>query len=120
MQRSGLTFRCLKRPRIVMARFEYIKLFMEYETDDMPVVYFYEVDLDGGRFCRRAIEIFHDGRVERIDDLYRDVIEAVPIPTAEELNAGVWGEGFRAFAVSEAEFDEIQRSGVYHGNLSAP
>ena len=102
-----------------MARFEYIKLFMEYETDDMPVVYFYEVDLDGGRFCRRAIEIFHDGRVERIDDLYRDVIEAVPIPTAEELNAGVWGEGFRAFAVSEAEFDEIQRSGVYHGNLSA-
>ena len=119
MQRSGLTFRCLKRPRIVMARFEYIKLFMEYETDDMPVVYFYEVDLDGGRFCRRAIEIFHDGRVERIDDLYRDVIGAVPIPTAEELNAGVWGEGFRAFAVSEAAFDEIWRSGVYHGNLSA-
>ena len=85
----------------------------------MHFVYVYEVDLDGGRFCRRAIEIFHDGRVERIDDLYRDVIEAVPIPTAEELNAGVWGEGFRAFAVSEAAFDEIWRSGVYHGNLSA-
>ena len=107
MQRSGLTFRCLKRPRIVMARFEYIKLFMEYETDDMPVVYFYEVDLDGGRFCRRAIEIFHDGCVERIDDLYCGVIEAVPIPTAKELNAGIWGEGFRAFAVSEAEFDKV-------------
>ena len=24
---------------------EYIQLFMEYESDDMPVVYFYEVDL---------------------------------------------------------------------------
>lgn len=103
-----------------MTRFEYIKLFMEYETDDMPVVYFYEVDLNDKRFCRRAIEIFHDGCVERIDDLYCGVIEAVPIPTAKELNAGVWGEGFRAFAVSEAEFDEIWCSGVYHGNLSTP
>lgn len=42
------------------SRFEYIKLFMEYEADDMPVVYFYEADLNGGRFCRRAIEIFRD------------------------------------------------------------
>lgn len=100
------------------SRFEYIKLFMEYESDDMPVVYFYEVDSDGGRFCRRAIEIFRDGRVERIDDLYRDAVEAVPIPTAEELNAGVWGRGFRAFAADEAEFEEIWRGGVYNGSLA--
>lgn len=100
------------------SRFEYIKLFMEYEADDMPVVYFYEADLNGGRFCRRAIEIFRDGCVERIDDLYRDAIEAVPIPTAEELNAGVWGEGFRAFAADEAEFEETWRGGVYNGSLS--
>lgn len=101
------------------SRFEYIKLFMEYKTDDMPVVYFYEVDSDGWRFCRRAIEIFRDWRVSRVDDLYRDAIETVPIPTVEELNAGVWGEGFRAFAVSEAEFEKVWRSGVYNGSLSA-
>lgn len=29
---------------------EYIKLFMEHESDDMPMVYFYEVDLNDDRF----------------------------------------------------------------------
>ncbi len=28
---------------------EYIQLFMEYESDDMPVVYFYEVSLMNDR-----------------------------------------------------------------------
>ena len=37
---------------------EYIQLFMEYESDDMPMVYFYEVDLDDGRFSLRAMEVF--------------------------------------------------------------
>ncbi len=31
---------------------------MEYESDDMPMVYFYEVDLDDGRFSLRAMEVF--------------------------------------------------------------
>ena len=43
------------------SRFEYIRLLMEYEADDMPVVYFYEADLDGGRFCRRAMTFFSSG-----------------------------------------------------------
>jgi hypothetical protein len=29
---------------------EYMKLFMEFESDDMPMVYFYEVDLNDNRF----------------------------------------------------------------------
>ena len=37
---------------------EYIQLFMEYESDDMPMVYFYEVDVNDDRFALRAIEIF--------------------------------------------------------------
>lgn len=37
---------------------EYIQLFMEYESDDMPMVYFYEVNLDDDRFALRAIEVF--------------------------------------------------------------
>lgn len=36
---------------------EYIQLFMEYESDDMPMVYFYEVDVNDDRFALRAIEI---------------------------------------------------------------
>lgn len=30
---------------------EYIHLFMEYESDDMPMVYFYEVDLNNDRLA---------------------------------------------------------------------
>lgn len=95
---------------------EYIKLFMEYESEDMPMVYFYEVNLDDNRFCRRAIEIFASRRVNLMDDLYRDVIEAVPIPTKEEFNGG---NGFRAFAVSQNEFEKVWESGVYNGNLAS-
>ena len=29
---------------------EYIQLFMQYESDDIPVVFFYEVDLKDNRF----------------------------------------------------------------------
>ena len=33
---------------------EYIQLFMEFEFEDMQVVYFYEVDQDNERFALRA------------------------------------------------------------------
>lgn len=102
-----------------MHRFEYIKLFMEFESDDMPVVYFYEVDPDDGRFARRAIEVFSDRRLRLIDDLYRDVIEALPIPTMDEFNAKAFGEAFRAKMISREEFEEIWKSSAYHGALSA-
>ena len=36
---------------------EYIKVFADYESDDMPVVYLYEVDLEDERLALRAIEI---------------------------------------------------------------
>lgn len=37
---------------------EYIQLFMEYESDDMPMVYFYEVDLNNDRLALREMEVF--------------------------------------------------------------
>lgn len=91
---------------------------MDYESKDMPVVYYYEVNLGDGRFCLRAIEIFADRRVHLMDDLYRDVIEAVPIPTEAEFNAHIWGEQFHALTVTKNEFEEIWACGVYHGDLS--
>ena len=72
---------------------EYIQLFMEYESDDMPMVYFYEVDVNDDRFALRAIEIFVDRTVKFYNDLYCDVVEVCPIPTVDELNEKVLGRG---------------------------
>lgn len=98
---------------------EYIKLFMEYIKDNLPVVYFYEVDLDNERLSLRDIDVFADRTVKTDDDPYRDVIEIVPIPTVEELNNGIWGEGFYASLITQKEFDEIWESEIYKGDLSA-
>ncbi len=98
---------------------EYIQLFMEYESDDLPMVYFYEVDLNDDRFALREIEIFADRTVKIDKDPYCDVIEACPIPTVDELNAKVWGEGFYATIISKEEFDEIWNTGIYNGSLTA-
>ena len=97
---------------------EYIQLFMEYESDDMPVVYSYEVDLKDDRFALRAIEVFIDREVKRYEDLYSDVIEACPIPTVDEFNAKVWGEGFWATMISKEKFDEIWNTGIYNESLT--
>lgn len=98
---------------------EYIQLFMEYESDDMPVVYFYEVDLKDNRFALRAIEVFADRTVKLENDLYCDVIEVCPIPTVDEFNTNVWGEGFYATIISKEEFDEIWNTRNYSKNLTA-
>ena len=95
---------------------EYIQLFMEYESDDMPMVYFYEVDLNDDRFALREIEVFVNGEVKLDDNPYDDVIEICPIPTVDELNAKVWGEGFYAAIISREEFNEIWNTGIYSGS----
>lgn len=98
---------------------EYIQVFMEYESDDMPMVYFYEVNLNGERFALRAMEVFVNRNIKMYGDLYCDVIEACPIPTIDELNAKAWGEGFYAAAVSKEEFNGIWNTGIYRGSLTA-
>ncbi len=98
---------------------EYIKLFMEYESDDLPLVYFYEVNLQDNRFILREIEVFIDRTVKLDDDPYREVIEMCPIPTVDELNAKVWGEGFYAKIISKEEFEEIWNTGIYNESLTA-
>ncbi len=98
---------------------EYIKLFIEYESDDLPLGYFYEVNLQDNRFILREIEVFIDRTVKLDDDPYRDVIEMCPIPTVDELNAKVWGEGFYAKIISKEEFEEIWNTGIYNESLTA-
>lgn len=92
---------------------------MEYESDNMPIVYFYEVDLNDERFALRGIEVFVDRTIEFYDDLYCDVIEACPIPTVDELNAKIWGEGFYATVISKEEFEQIWATEIYNGSLTA-
>ncbi len=92
---------------------------MEYEAADMPIVYFYEVDLNDDRFALRAIEVFADRTVTIYNDLYCDVMEICPIPTVDELNAKVWGEGFYATIISKDKFDKIWNTGIYTGSLTA-
>ena len=98
---------------------EYIQLFMAYESDDMPVIYFYEVDLKDNRFVLREMEVFADRTVKIENDFYRDVIEVCSIPTVDEFNAKVWGEGFYATIISKEEFDELWNTGIYNGSLTA-
>lgn len=59
---------------------EYIQLFMEFESDDMPMLYFYEVDLNDNRYTLRAMEVFPNRTVKCYHDFYKDVIEVCSIP----------------------------------------
>ena len=103
---------------VIGSNIEYVQLFMKYESDDMPMVFFYEIDLNDERFALRAIEVFVDRTVKLIDDLYYDVIEACPIPTVDEFNAKIWGEGFYAMIISKEEFDKIWITKIYTGSLT--
>ena len=96
---------------------EYVQLFMQYESDDIPMVFFYEVDLKDNRFAIREIQVFANGEVKLDDDPYADVIEVCSIPTVDELNAEVWGEGFYATIISGEEFNEIWNTGIYRGDF---
>ncbi len=94
---------------------EYIKLFWEGAPEGEPAVILYEVDTENERLALRSIDIFPDGRTRNIPDLYDGAIEITPIPAVEELNAHVWGEGFRACAIEKAEFEAIWETHTYDG-----
>ena len=94
---------------------EYIKFFWESAPAGEPLVILYEVDTENERLALRSIDIFEDGSTRNIPDLYDGVIEILPIPTAEEFNAHVWGEEFRACAIEKAEFEAIWEIHTYDG-----
>ena len=41
---------------------EYIKVFADYESDDMPVVYLYEVDLEDERLRSGQLRFLRTGK----------------------------------------------------------
>lgn len=96
---------------------EYIKLFWKDAPLGEPSIILYEVDTENERLAFRSIDIFADGHTHNITDLYDGVIEIVPIPTVEELNAHVWGEELYAHSMEKAEFEIIWESHNYDGEI---
>ena len=92
---------------------EYIKLFWDGAPENESPLILYEVDTEKERLALCSIDIFADGRTRNIPDLYDGVIEVLPIPTAEEFNAHIWGEEFRACVIEKAEFEAIWKSRSY-------
>ena len=84
---------------------EYIKLFWEGALEGEPVVILYEIDTDHDRLALRSIDVFPDRRTKK---------------TVEELNAGVWGEEFRAYLIDKADFEKVWKARCYDNELSAP
>lgn len=101
-----------------MQNFEYLKVFLQYECDDMPVLFFYEVDLQNERHCKRAIEVFINRKIQTIENLYKNVIEITPIPTVNELNNNMWGENITAFIINKNEFYNVWNKKIYDSKLS--
>ena len=99
---------------------EYIKLFWEGALEGEPVVILYEIDTDHDRLALRSIDVFLNRRTKNIEDFYADVLEITPIPTVEELNAGVWGEEFRAYLIDKADFEKVWKARCYDDEMSAP
>lgn len=86
---------------------EYIRLFWEHDFEDEPTSILYEIDTENERLAERSIDIFRDGRINKITDLYSDVIEITPIPTVTEFNADTYGEEFCACQITKEEFEKI-------------
>ena len=106
-----------KTMRTYLGVIEYLKLFWEDAPEGEPSVILYEVDTGNERLALRSIDIFADGRIRNIPDLYDGAIEIMPIPTVEEFNAHVWGEEFRACLMEKAEFEAIWENQTYDGML---
>ena len=53
---------------------EYIQLFWEHDLTDEPTSILYEVNTENERLAERSIDIFRDGQIHKITDLYSYVI----------------------------------------------
>ena len=73
---------------------EYIKVFADYESDDMPLFTFMRLIWRMSGWRSGQLRFFADRKVKCIEDFYRDVIEILSIPSVAELNSGEWGGGF--------------------------
>ena len=90
---------------------EYLKVSWSHSYPDEPELIFYEVDLANNRQCLRSIELFANGSIKSINNLYEQAIEITPIPTLNEINQGIWGEELTATAITQEEFNSLFAQG---------
>ena len=90
---------------------EYIRLTdAESHFDDgTPYEWYFEVDPQNERIGKRHIEVYASGRVVRVTEAeyLETAVELEPVPTAEELCSGVWGEHQHAERISAEQFEAL-------------
>lgn len=99
---------------------EYVKVFWQHTSEKEakePVVMLYEVDLNEDRYATRMIEVYSDGRSDNIEDKAWGFVTESPVCTAEEINAGEYGEEILACSITGFEFNEIWHTRSYCGSL---
>ena len=89
---------------IFMQKYEYIKIFCRYPDDEIPAVFFYEVDTENERYAVRMAEIYHDGKIKRVIDDNSEFVTEAPVPDTDFFNSQ---EEFYAENISKKEFEII-------------
>lgn len=100
-----------------MKRFEYIKWFLKDMHDEMPVLLFYEVDLENERYSTRMTEVFSDHSAKPVIWEGFDFVTEMPVPTAEEINKE---PEFYAVNISKDEFESVYNAKYYPGSIAFP
>lgn len=83
----------------------------------MPVLLFYEVDLENERYATRMAEVFSDKTIHCVIEEGFDFVTEVPIPTMEEINRE---PEFYAEIISSDEFERVYAAKYYAGSISFP
>ncbi|MDE6615452.1 MAG: hypothetical protein K2K35_02720 [Lachnospiraceae bacterium] len=97
-------------------KFEYIKCYWKYIDDETPVILFYEVDLENGRYATRMTEIFNNRKSIPVDDGFEFVTEA-PVPEIGTINQE---KEFYAQIITKEEFELVYNCIFYTGNIDFP
>ena len=101
-----------------MSRFEYIKWYWNHKNNEMPVLLFYEIDLENARYATRMTEEFADKRAVPVREEGFDYITEEPVPTIEEINKE--DPAFFAEIISKEAFENVYASETYAGDIRFP
>lgn len=100
-----------------MGKYEYIKCFWKYIDDEIPVLLFYEVDLENERYATRMVEVFCDGCVRRVIEEGFEFVTEVAVPQVDEINSE---PEFFAQIISKEEFEKVYNANKYFGSIISP
>ncbi|MBQ8967476.1 hypothetical protein [Ruminococcus sp.] len=100
-----------------MERYEYIKWFWKHEDDRFPILLFYEIDLESGRYAARMLEVYADRRAVPVIEEGFEFITEAPIPPVDEINTE---PEFFAQVISKEEFEAAYVCDKYTEEIAFP